>query len=123
MVQVTVLPDVTVSVAGTNPKLSMLTSVPATGAVEPVADAVVAPGASGIAGMPLMPGIPGVVLAFWPKFTAGWRSGGTVTLVGRAASGGLVGSVGWAPQRRRIRVTGIRWRSSTTACGCISGFR
>jgi hypothetical protein len=60
LVQVTVLPMRTVSVAGTKAKLSMLTASPATGAAGAVTEAEVPAGAPGIDGIPLMPGIPGV---------------------------------------------------------------
>jgi hypothetical protein len=60
LVQVTVLPARTVSVAGTKAKLSMLTASPATGAADPVADAEGPAEGPDIDGMPPMPGIPGV---------------------------------------------------------------
>ena len=64
------LPAATVSVAGTKAKLPMLTELPATGAADPVVEAVVPAGACGIDGMPLIAGIPGVV-APDPKVTDG----------------------------------------------------
>jgi hypothetical protein len=70
LVQVTVLPAATVSFAGTNAKLSMLTVSPLADAAGPVGDA--APGGvPGIDGMALMPGIPGVALAPDPNVTDG----------------------------------------------------
>ncbi|MGA7132633.1 MAG: hypothetical protein WBZ15_09915 [Mycobacterium sp.] len=48
----------------------MLTALPATGAAEPVVEAVVPAGTFGIDGMPLIPGIPGFV-APDPKVTDG----------------------------------------------------
>src|SRR5271168_4541354 len=73
-VQVTVLPTGTVSVAGSNLKLSMVTALPATGAASPV-DEDVAAGAAVVGGIPLIPGIPGVTLTPEPKFTVGRVSG------------------------------------------------
>jgi hypothetical protein len=69
LVQLTVLPAGTVSVAGAKAKLSMKTALPAAGAAEP-ADGVAGPaGIPGIGGMP-PPGIPGVVAA-GPNVTDG----------------------------------------------------
>ena len=74
LVQVTVLPTLTVKVAGAKAKLSMVTWSPATAAGDAVEDA--APGgAPGVEGVPLMPGIPGVPLAFDPKVTDGCALG------------------------------------------------
>jgi hypothetical protein len=74
LVQVTVLPALTVNVAGVKAELSMLTWLPATAAGDPVGEAVPV-GAPGIDGIPLMPGIPGVPLAFDPKITDGCALG------------------------------------------------
>ena len=67
---------------------------------------------------------------FWRKtLTHTWRSytSGTVKLVSGAAEADDLGvdtqpeGPSWA--RCRTRVTGIRRRSSRTACGCITGYR
>ena len=84
LVHVTVLPTLTVNVAGANAKLSMLTSSPPTTAGDPVVDAVPA-GALGIEGIPLIPGIPGVALAAEPKVTDGIGMLELVPAVGREA--------------------------------------
>jgi hypothetical protein len=70
LVQVTVLPTGTVSVAGLNAKLSMLTALPDTGADGPAVAAPVPAGMFGIGAIPLIPGIPGVAAAE-PKVTDG----------------------------------------------------
>jgi hypothetical protein len=70
LVQVTVLPAGTVSVAGANAKLSMLTALPDTGAAGPVVAPPVPAGMFGIGAIPLIPGIPGV-LAADPNVTDG----------------------------------------------------
>ena len=74
LVHVTVVPALTVNVAGAKAKLSMVTWSPATATGDPVADAV-PDGAPVIAGIPLMPGMPGVPLAFDPKVTDGCAAG------------------------------------------------
>jgi hypothetical protein len=75
LVQVTELPAGTVSVAGTQAKLSMLPAWPATGAAVPVGEALVPAGGADIGGMPVIPGIPGVV-APDPKVTDGGEVAG-----------------------------------------------
>ena len=78
MVQVTVAPAGTVSLAGTNAKLLMLTASPAVGGADvagPVVDALAPPGGAAVDPAVPPPVIPGVVLACGPKLIDGCASG------------------------------------------------
>jgi hypothetical protein len=74
LVQVTVAPTGTVSVAGTNAKLSIPTAGPPVGAAGPELDADAFGGAADEGPVP-WPGIPGVALACEPKVIDGGACG------------------------------------------------
>jgi hypothetical protein len=136
-VQVTVLPTGTVSVAGSNLKLSMVTALPATGAAG-AEEEDVSPGAAVADGIPLIPGIPGVTLAPDPKVTVGGVLGAgeeqaassrTVAVASMTARqdliftptyrrAGYTSQVGWSGCGARTSITPLTSRT----CSAGSGF-
>ena len=105
LVHVTLLPTLTVKVAGAKAKLSMVTWSPVAAAGPAVGDAVPVD-APGMEGIPLIPGIPGVPLAFDPKVADGCA-------VGREPEHPASRSTPAASKARGVRWSSVRCQKGT----------